>query len=169
MLQQTLFVLILLLICLWTAFWGLLSAGDMPTLSWLVLIGIPLALCWVSYGALRYCRRSPTWTLVAVVAVSLLTYPLIKQPWSPRHVFVSTLTALPPGMSVAEVRRRMARYIEGDLIESKIEFQPNDLRSRGITHQMPFHWNLTEGRYDADVGWVYFRDGAVVGTEFSAD
>jgi hypothetical protein len=85
-------------------------------------------------------------------------------------MFVQKLASLRIGMHQADVERTMSGYLGGQpySIDSD-SYVPDELVGAGVTHIMSYRWNGIDGRYTADIGQVFLRDGRVVGTRFMPD
>lgn len=157
------FFFFLALACGWIYFWGLLSGGMWPApLLFVFLILVPFPFVAISVALLKGAQlmRRAHWVTLTLFAIAVI--PLYKQPWNPRNVFISKLTSLTPGMTEQEVRRRMEGYLGGT--KSKL-----DNSEFGATHCMYYRWNDEDGRFNADVGFVYLNGDRVVSTDFSPD
>lgn len=145
-----------------------------------VLIAIPIA-AWLyvvvaamfAAGLLRLRPpRQQRGRLVAFSAVCFVMAGLYLVPWCSRTHFLRRLYSVKPGMSVRDVRRVMAGYMEGTGVpanpmdESK-RFSDSDGQLL-IPDCLVFR-HSDDPAYNADWGMIYFRAGRVAKVEFSAD
>lgn len=143
---------------------------EVDWIKWAVVVGPPLLVCWLLYFALRASNATNRVHFGIMLAFSVLSVLFVYQPWNPRRVFVQKLSGLHEGMTVPDVQQRMAGYFGGEVFESSGgPYVPEELSGKGVTHQMSYRWNETDGRFNADIGQVFLRDGHVVGTRFLPD
>ena len=156
----------------------------MPVAWWLYLSLVPL----FSVGLLRrqpfVAQRSRLAVLVAIIAAIGALYFV---PWSTRKPFLRDLYSIQPGMTEADVRRIMGRYIEGTGWPAAYGATPagtgtlTDIGT-GATHatgttpmgEMTIESSLvyrhaTNGDFNSDWGIVALKDGKVTGVSFSPD
>ena len=156
----------------------------MPVAWWLYLSLIPL----FAFGIVhRQPAASQVRRLAAFAGVVAFIAALYFVPWSSRKPFLHDLYSIQPGMSEADVRRIMGRYMEGTGWPAVYGGSPagsgtlTDLGT-GATHatgttssgEMTIQSSLvfrhsTDGAFDSDWGIVEFKDGRVTGVSFSAD
>ena len=156
----------------------------MPVAWWLYLLLVPL----FAFGILRRQSASvQTRRLAAFAALVAFIAALYFVPWSTRKPFLHDLYSIQPGMTEAEVRRIMGRYMEGTGWPSPYGGAPEgtgtltDLGT-GATHatgtspsgQMTIESSLVfrhsnDGSFNSDWGIVTLKDGRVVGVSFSPD
>ncbi|HVX85238.1 MAG TPA: hypothetical protein VH253_10675 [Phycisphaerae bacterium] len=100
-------------------------------------------------------------------AASLTALALV--PWGPGKTFVSRLNHIQPGMTVPEVDRIMAGYPRGQGSESgPISWGPGTAASP-TPQVILFRHDITDARYDADIGEVHLHNGRVTSTDFLPD
>ena len=156
----------------------------MPLVWWLYLSLVPL----FAIGLLRRqpvaVQRSRLAVFIAVLAALAALYFV---PWSTRKPFLHDLYSIRPGMTEADVRRIMGRYMEGTGWPAAYGGTPagtgtlTDLGT-GATHatgstpsgQMTIKSSLvfrhsTDGAFNSDWGIVALKDGKVTGISFSPD
>jgi hypothetical protein len=156
----------------------------MPVAWWLYLLLVPL----FAFGILI---RQPPFAqpkrLAAFVAVAAFIAVLYFVPWTSRKPFLQDLYSIRPGMTEAEVRRIMGRYIEGTGWPAVYGGTPagtgtvTDLGT-GATHatgttptgELTIQSSLvfrhsTDGAFNSDWGIVTFKDGRVADVSFSPD
>jgi hypothetical protein len=94
--------------------------------------------------------------LAALVAANAVVLALFLVPWTTRKPFLRDLYSIKPGMSVAEARKIMARWVD---------------ESRGIDtgNSISFRHSIHDARFNADFGQVDIQNGKVVGVWFSPD
>jgi hypothetical protein len=131
-------------------------------------IWLPLVACWYSLGVIWVGKMGKKWYVAFLAALTLLSYPIYKQPWNPRSIFVSKLGNL-TGKSLTQVQSEMKAYLPSGLSVAEEQYVPEEIWVKGVTHQTSYRWNETDGRYNAEIGQVFVRDGIVVGTKFLPD
>jgi hypothetical protein len=156
----------------------------MPVVWWLYLSLVPL----FAFGLLRFQPASSrTRRLAAFAGVVAFIAALYFVPWSSRKPFLHDLYSIRPGMTEAEVRRIMGRYIEGTGWPAVYGGTPagtgtlTDLGTGGthatgttpageltIQSSLVFR-HSTDGAFNSDWGIVALKDGKVTGVSFSAD
>ena len=156
----------------------------MPVAWWFYLLLIPL----FAFGIL--CRQSVSvqvGRLAAFAAVVAVIAALYFVPWSSRKPFLHDLYSIHPGMTEADVRRIMSRYIEGTGWPAPYGVIPagtgtlTDLGT-GATHptgttstgEITIKSSLvfrhsTAATFDSDWGIVTLKSGRVTGVSFSPD
>ena len=149
----------------WVWAFGDFAAGSWNIEAWSIIIGLPLACLWLLYASFVLTKISRSWFLMVAIGTSVLTVPLMFQPWNPRVQFVTKLKSL-EGMAVSRAQEVMSEYFGGEVSPVEGEHVPPDL---GITHSMSYRWNETDWQYNADVGTAYVAGDKVVATEFSPD
>ncbi len=156
----------------------------MPVVWWLYLSLVPL----FAVGLLRRksgaAQRSRLAVFVAVLAAIAALYFV---PWSTRKPLLHDLYSIRPGMTEADVRRIMGRYMEGTGWPAAYGGTPartgtlTDIGT-GATHatgttpngEMTIESSLvyrhsTDGAFNSDWGIVALKDGKVTGVSFSPD
>lgn len=109
----------------------------------------------------RACRERPA-RLAAAVVVALAVAGLYLVPWTTRKPFLKRLDSIQPGMTEADVRRRMRGYMEG------ASWTTPEGGALGVQGALVFrHFNAPA--FNSDWGVVYFLDGRVTRVEFSPD
>lgn len=151
--------------------WWLETIGDFMVGSInpfaMCIAAFPLGLMWVCYVCFRVTSVARPWHLANVVALTLMSYFIYRNPVNPRVQFLAQLESL-EGKSLPETQRQMAPYLGGEYRKlDDVQWLPGDLQ--GATHAASYRWNEMDGRYNADVGTLYFRNGVVVATNFSPD
>jgi hypothetical protein len=133
---------------------------DFPVAAW---IYIPIAILFS--GALW--PERPIWQhrkrLVALIAVNALVLALFLIPWSTRKPFLRHLYSIKPGMSVNEVKKIMAGYMEGTGWKNPWTSQEVNINSSLVFR----HSN--DGQFNSDWGVVTIQDGKVVDVRFDPD
>jgi hypothetical protein len=147
-----------------------------------ILLGMPVSACLYLAGALAL---APPWELVsarpeegtstnrvsractrrcfAYLAVYACVAALHLIPWTSRKPFLQALSSIHRGMTVAEVKRRMAGYQEGTgWIDP---FTNQEIKING---SLVFR-HSDEARFNADWGIVSFQEGRVVEVRFEPD
>lgn len=156
----------------------------MPVAWWLYLSLIPLfaaGLLRRQPGAAQFLR------LVALIVIVAGMAALYFVPWSSRKPFLRDLNSIRPGMSEAEVRRIMGRYLEGTGWPAPYGGTPDgrgtlNILGSGATHatgtspngQMTIADSLVfrhsnDGAFNSDWGIVTLKDGKVTAVSFSPD
>lgn len=153
----------------WAYLGGLIAAGQWTPFAALMFAGVPLLLVWGCVGLPRILGFGNRlhWPLFILGTLAVLT--LYRQPWNARNGFVFALQSIPYGATPDQVKRHMSGYLGGQYGALEELYVPEQLKNLGITHGASYRWNDTDGRFNADVGHVYFRKGAVVATDFSPD
>ena len=149
---------------------GEYSAGYLGRTHWigfLIVIVCPLLLIWAILCFFFRLGEVRKWHVAYVIALTVLSYFAFKQPWNPRSIFVSRLMSIPVSATKAEVTELMWMYRYSNYSVTASIYVPEKLQGLGITHDMMFRWDLDPGNVDR--GLVYFRDGKVVGVDFSPD
>lgn len=105
--------------------------------------------------------------LLVLAGSFTLAAALYLVPWSSRKPFLRDLRALRPGMSEAEVRQRMHRYVEGTgwVNPFRAEASPEELT---IPAALVFR-HSDHPDFNSDWGIVHFAEGRVTAVEFNAD
>jgi hypothetical protein len=135
-------------------------------------------------GPLRV-QRARVCLVAAVVAIIIALYFV---PWTSRKPFLRDLARVNPGMTESEVRRIMARYMEGSgwpalpggdtsnapgtlsIVGSKSTFSTETSPSGKIAIQNALIFrHSNKGEFNSDWGIVSFSNGIVVSVEFSPD
>lgn len=153
----------------------------MPVAWWLYVLLIPMfAFGLYERGPFRERRTSWAHFGVAVAMMAALHFV----PWTTRKPFLRDLDRVQAGMTEAEVRRIMARYLEGTGWPAMPQGGPGTLTDLGSggTHRTTVSTNgdmalrdslvfrhSTDGRFNSDWGIVKMDGGRVTGVSFSPD
>lgn len=87
----------------------------------------------------------------------VLTLAVLGPRWTSRDYFLSDFNRVHPGMPSAEADALMAAYVGGPLFNA----------NRSTTCRV-FHHSF-EPAWNADLGTICYRDGAVISVQFSPD
>jgi hypothetical protein len=136
-----------------------------------LLLGMPVAaaiylpIAIVLSGAIRIERPilHHRKRLAALVAVNGLILALFLIPWTTRKPFLRHLYSIKPGMSVNEVKKIMAGYMEGTGWK-----YPSASQEVTIASSLVFR-HSNDGQFNSDWGVVTIQDGKVVGVRFDPD
>jgi hypothetical protein len=159
------------------AFWvpmvlGILSSMVLPLCAFCeVLLAIPVPGCIyapivIAMTAWLWPRERPFLRpkrLVCLGVICSLIGALYFIPWTSRKPFLRDLYAIRPGMTVEEVRKRMAGYMEGTGIT-----MPNTNQEFTVGGALVFR-HSNDGAFNADWGIVSFQNGKVVSVQFDPD
>lgn len=156
----------------------------MPVVWWLYLSLIPL----FAFGLIRHqCPSGQRGRLITFAIILAGIVMLYFVPWTSRKPFLHDLYSIQPGMTEAEVRRIMGRYMEGTGWPAPYGGAPSGTGTltnlgTGATHgtgtspsgQMTIKSSLvfrhsTDGASNSDWGIVALNDGKVTGVSFSPD
>ncbi len=115
---------------------------------YLAIAGGWLLLSWASLRFRRPSRGQRAAALILLAALAVLYWI----PWSSRKPFLRSFSRIHAGMTAAEVDSVMEGYVRGSNLPKSLSF---------------LHSN--DGRFDSDVGIVYFQDETVERKEFLFD
>jgi hypothetical protein len=136
-----------------------------PAIALFAVLGAPVVtIAWISHGK----------PLAVACVVCIATYLLVAYvPWTARKAFMLTASRVRPGMSVEEVghlfrddKKRVDNTRETSSFPSMLG--ADDPRHAADRLQS-FAWNNTDGRYDADIAEVAYRDGRAIWSAFLPD
>ena len=101
-----------------------------------------------------------------MVAVGTVIAGLYLIPWTPRKPFVRALGSVRSGMTLADVRRMMAGYLESSRTGWRIT---GDAIQEPVIGRVVYFRHSEEPEFNADIGSVYFANGRVTHVGFSPD
>lgn len=148
---------------------GVIGAGSRHWVLLLMFVGLPAVVIFCTLTLIAAFGGIRPGHCLAGAAAMIGVLVLYAQPWNPRAQFVSALQSISAGATPDEVKRHMNGYLGGTYGVCEELYVPEQFKNLGITHSASYRWNDTDGRFNADVGHVYFRKGAVVATDFSPD
>lgn len=147
-----------LLALAWIFFIGRMSDG-----SWIgIALAAPaIAVCWL--GCLVICRAkvksNPSLLLLAVI--TLVSTSLYFQPWTDDSRFKAAVKAQ-VGRSLKETQQDMSHYPGGETVPFSGSAMSDEVDALHPTHLTKYELGLWEG-------WIYSRDGMVVGAILTGD
>ncbi len=99
----------------------------------------------------------------SLIAVNAMILALLLVPWTTRKPFLHHLYSIKPGMSVAEVRKIMSRY----MVDTKFaNYSDSEQKNLNATH---YFRHSDDPMFNADFGMVTFQEGKVINVEFLPD
>lgn len=128
-----------------------------------------------------------TWRYLAVAGAMSLAVALYSVNWTTRKPFLRDLAKVRPGMSEAEVKRVMSRYLEGtgwpaapgstpdggatvtDIGSGRSFSSSVSEAGQLVIKDSLVYRHSNDGAFNSDWGIVSLKDGRVVGVSFSPD